>query len=102
FFAPISITEIVPSQAFATHACVPSGVTSNPSDPPPTGITVSFQSPPGGPGGPPVPRAPGGGSPAPCQFGGGPPPAGRSVCSRLVPVAEFTLVVTIFFASGNT
>ena len=70
FFAAISMTETVPSHAFATQACLPSDETSNPSAPRPTGITVSFQSPPGGPGGgPPGPRIPGGGTPAPCQSG---------------------------------
>ena len=51
---------------------------------------------PGGP--PPAPGIPGG---AP---GGGPGgmPAGPSVCSRIVTVAELTLVVRIFFASGKT
>src|ERR1035438_7853019 len=69
FFVAMSITDTVPSWALATHASLPSGDTSKPSDPRPTGITISFQSPPGapggGPGGPPAPGLP------PC---GGPPP----------------------------
>src|SRR5579859_3232880 len=113
FFASISITEIVPSPAFATHACFRSGETSKPSEPRPTGTTVSFQSPPGGPGGGPPgrPGVPGEGAPGLCDGGGpggsapggpGGMPAGPSVLSRIVTVAELTLVVTIRFSFGKT
>src|SRR5580704_2932497 len=103
FFTAISITEIVPSPALATQTCLPSGETSNPSEPRPTGITVSFQSPPGGPGIGPG-GIPGGGPDGESAPGGGPGgmPAGPSVFSRIVTVAAFTLVVTMRFASGNT
>src|SRR5579863_9195442 len=98
FLAAISMTERVPSQALATHACAPLGVTSKPSEPRPTGMTVSFQSPPGGPGGgPPGARVPGGGTPAPDHEGapvpcdpapaGGGLPACPALCSRIVTVA---------------
>jgi len=63
---------------------LPSGETSNPSEPLPTRITVSFQSALGAPGGPPGP---------------GRPP---TVFSMTLTVPELTLVVTISFISGET
>src|ERR1035437_887720 len=100
FLAAISITETVPSQALATQASLPSGETSKPSEPRPTGMTVSCQSPPGGVGGgpgggPPAPGPAPGGGPPPGGIPGGGPPAWPSVLSRIVTVAELTLVVTM-------
>src|SRR5690242_15611247 len=49
FLVVRSTIETVPSPAFATQSSFWSGETSKPSQPFPTGTTVSFQSPPGGP-----------------------------------------------------
>ena len=98
--------DTVPSAAFATQISLPSGETSNPSEPLPTRTTVSFQSPPGAPIGPPGPRGPPGGGPFGMPGGGtpgpprpGPPPA---TFSMMLTVPELTLVVTINFLSGET
>src|SRR5216683_1534987 len=93
-FVATSMTEIVPSWAFATHASLPSGDTSKPSGPLPTGTTVSSQSsrgtglaPPGGPG-------------------GGPPGPGPRrwplLGSMMVTVPELTFVVMMCFMSAET
>src|ERR1700686_1321900 len=99
FLAARSMMEMEPSCALATQISFLSGETSKPSDPFPTGITVSVQfilGPRGGPAGPPDlgpdPGAPGGG-------GGGPEEAFDF--SMRVMVAELTLVVTMGGRGGK-
>src|SRR5579863_7879710 len=93
------------SCALATQISLPSGETSNPSEPWPTGTVVichDFWLPPwGGPPGPgprpaPPPRFPLG---AP---GGGPKPPVSVACSMMLIVAELTFVVTILSNVGAT
>jgi len=72
FFARRSITDMVPSSLAAVHNCLPSGETSNPSDPLETGTSVcvhcSWSCPPGG---------------GPCGFGEPCPPGGPCAAGRL-------------------
>src|ERR1700726_982571 len=88
FLAARSTTEIVPSWALATQISLPSGETSKPSEPLPTGMTVSVQ----------LVRGAGlGGAPG---DGGGP---GELLdFSMRVMVAELTLVVMMGSWLGKT
>ena len=87
FLAARSMTEMVPSCALAAQISFPSGETSKPSEPLPTGITVSVQ----------LVRGAGLGA-APAGGGG---PAELSAFSMTVTVAEFTLEVTMGFRLGK-
>src|ERR1022692_3194825 len=106
FLAATSTTDTVPSRALATQISLPPGATSKPSDPRPTATMVwvhwgvggggAVAGPPGG--GPPGGGAPGGGPP-----GGGPPgPATAALFSKILSVAELTLVVTMRLKSFQT
>src|ERR1700688_1413562 len=91
FLAERSTTEIVPSCALPTQISFPSGETSKPSEPLPTGIADSVQLVRGAGRG----DAPGGGVP------GGGPPAVLDFSMRVM-VAELTLEVTMGFRPGKT
>src|SRR4030081_517838 len=89
FFAATSMMVTVPSCAFATQICLPSGATSKPSLPPPAGTLVTRHvfrgTPGGGPGGGAEPGEPPGGGP---KVG-----AEGKTCSMMLIVPELTFDV---------